>query len=332
MEISNLTFRDIIRKRREENELPFSTISESRAEKSDGYLLKLFFAINYHTVMKISAPIILCFILALSAVNSMAQDKHDTLIMLNGDKKEGKVIAINPETIKFKYSGEDLEYEIKKEEINKIVFGSGREEVLNEETSAASAASNPGSRKNKMAVLPFEYITNDPSIMVDAMRIEIQSSCINSFRREAKSLDVQDPMTTNALLAKNEITHENYKTIPPKDMAILLGVEYVVYGTFDLENEGTRTYGSTVTTYKEKEDKKGTSYNNNNKKSSGTAVSSSSSSTSNSYDAKVVMSIYSDTGKTIYNDSRKPFSADPDAYKSAIDYMVKRTPFGSKYK
>ena len=43
-----------------------------------------------------------------------AQSKTDAIIMLNGERKEGKVIGIGANTIKFKYTGEDLEYELQK--------------------------------------------------------------------------------------------------------------------------------------------------------------------------------------------------------------------------
>jgi len=263
-----------------------------------------------------------------------AQDKGDVVVMLNGEQKEGKVTGISDNSVKFVYSGETLEYELKKSEINKIEFASGRTEVINEVAQAsatAAPASNPADRKNKIAVLPFDFMTNDPTVPVDPMHTRIQSSCINSIRENTKGLDVQDPMTTNSILTQNNISAENMKSVTPKDMAIMLGVEYVVYGAYELIHEGSMTTGSGVTTYKEKETKKG-DYDDREKKSKGTAVSSSSSSTRETYDSRLDLNIYNDQGENIYSDSRRPFSAGVDEYKSPIDYLVKRTPFGSKGK
>jgi len=262
-----------------------------------------------------------------------AQEKGDLVIILNGDRNEGKVLEILDNSIKFKYHGEDLEYEFKKAEIKEIEFASGRTQVFNDasHTSATSntSTSTPEERKNKIAVLPFDYITNDPNIPVDEMHTRIQTSCLNSIRANTAGLTPQDPMTTNAILAQHNITGQNLKTIMPKDMAELLGVEYVVYGVYDLQNKGTFTTGSGATTYKEKESK---SNDKNKKSNSGTAYSSSSTSTSTNYEARVDLNIYNDQGKSIYAGSREPLLADPESYTSTLDYMIKRTPFGTKHK
>src|SRR4028119_2334495 len=88
-----------------------------------------------------------------------AQSKTDAVLMLNGERKEGKVIGIGANTVKFKYTGEELEYELPKEDIRTIQFASGRVEVINEApqravsgTSQSSrSASNAADRKNKIA-------------------------------------------------------------------------------------------------------------------------------------------------------------------------------------
>lgn len=277
------------------------------------------------------ATIILLLFIGIT-INSYTQDKSDVLHMLNGETKSGKVVGISDDVVKFKYTGEDLEYEIKRPEIEKIVFASGRTEIITEAQSvAATLAASAADRKNKIAVLPFDYVTNDPSNMADAMKTQIQAYCAGSFSKQAAILTVQDPMTTNSLLAKNNITSENIKATPPKDLAVVLGVEYVVYGSFNVMNEGATTSGSTVTTYKNKEEKN----NDNSKrdtKSKGTAFTSGSSNTYIDYETHVDMTIYDDQGKNIYSDSRRPFFGDPEGYKGSIDNHVKHSPFGSKHK
>lgn len=114
-------------------------------------------------------------------------------------------------------------------------------------------------------------------------------------------------------------------------MALILGMEYVVYGTADVENKGTITTGSGVTTYKDKESNKYEN-NKNNSKASGTAISSGSSVTRINCDEHISLTIYNDQGNNIYSDKRSPFGSDLDAYNASLKYMVKRTPFGSKSK
>lgn len=283
---------------------------------------------------------ILSLIIILSVgfyIEAKAQQESDVVVMLNGEEKEGKVTGINNNAVKFVYSGETLEYELSKEEINKIQFASGREEVFNEASSTSAAASaqpttsTAEERKNKIAVLPFDFTTNDPGIDVEPMSSRIQTACANSLRENTSSISIQPPMTTNALLAQNNISAENIKAISPQDMAVMLGVEFVVYGSFDLIDEGAVSSGSTVTTYNDKKNSSRDSRSSKTK-SSGSEVSSTSASSYETYDARLNLDVYNDQGSSVYSDSKRPVFAGPDAYDSPINFLVKRTPWGSKHK
>lgn len=269
-------------------------------------------------------------------INGYTQEATDVAHMLNGETKSGKVTGITDDVVKFKYTGEDLEYEIKKPEIQKIIFSSGRTEVITDATqiaAAATPASSAADRKTKIAVLPFDYVTNDPSNMVDAMKTQIQAYCAGSFSKQAPILAVQDPMTTNSLLAKNNITSESIKATAPMDLAVMLGVEYVVYGSFNVLDKGATISGTTVTSYKDKEQKnKNNSDTKSDAHSKGTAMSSGSSNTYIHYETHVDVTIYDDQGKNIYSESRRPFFGDPEGYKGSIDNHVRHSPFGSKHK
>jgi hypothetical protein len=41
--------------------------------------------------------------------------------------------------------------------------------------------------------------------------------------------------------------------------------------------------------------------------------------------------LFNDRGENIYSESRHAFGTNIDAYKGSIEYMARRTPFGSKY-
>jgi TolB-like protein len=258
-------------------------------------------------------------------VHSFAQDKPDVVIMLTGEKKTGKVMAVNDQSIKFVYSGETLQYDIKKELINKIDFGSGREEIINGTSQSPpiqplAPISTPEQRVNKIAVLPFEILSNDPSLITSAMSKQVQLSCINALRGIKPQLMIQDPNTTNALLAKSNLTTENLSSKTPQEWAEFLGVEYVIMGDYSIQNKGTVASSSNYQSSSSQKSDDG-------QKKSSSTYGSGTSSTSTSYNTKVTLNIYKDDGSTFYSNTRSPAFGTLDSYAPALKYMLKRTPF-----
>ena len=271
---------------------------------------------------------IVSFLVLFLSFASFAQDKFDVVVMLNGEERTGKVIAINDQDITFVYANETLEYQIKKTEVNKIIFSSGRTQEISKKADKTNIneSSNPLDRKGKMAVLPFKIISNMPSVDADAVGRQIQNDCANIIKEEAPMIQVMDSRVVNATLAKNNITVDQLQDMLPNELAELLGVEHVVFGSYDIENTGTITSGSSVTTYKSKKE----SDKKDSDKRKGTAISSGSSSTTDTFDSRMTIDIYNDQGSNIYSVSRKPFVAGLDKYHSTISYLIKRAPFGSK--
>lgn len=265
---------------------------------------------------------------------AFAQEKVDIVFMANGEQKSGKVLGVTPEIVKFKYTGEEIEYELAKSNIAKIKFSSGREEVFQVAETAATVSTQPSTTAadahNKIAVLPFQFISNDPGMDANSLSNLAQNTTANSIREEYGSLILQDPMTTNALLAKSNIDHSNITTMTPGEVAKLLGVEYVVYGTVNLTNKGATTYGSSGTTYKERE-KTDYTRGKSDERTKGNVFTSSSSSTTIEYDTSVDFRLFNNQGTNLYSDSRHVFGSEVSSYENGINYMIKRTPFGSKY-
>ncbi|AWW29695.1 hypothetical protein DN752_05915 [Echinicola strongylocentroti] len=287
--------------------------------------------------MKLSINLLIAAMMVMSLtifhLEAIAQEeKNDVIVKLDGSKMEGKVTSIGSSSIKFKYAGEDLEYEVNKDEINKIEFASGRTETINEPaapsavpTASQRPASTPEDRRNKLAVLPFQIITNDQGMMVDALRSKAQNECANSFRKNTSLISVQDPMITNSILEQNGIDGHHLATAAnPQEIAVLLGVEYVVFGSTDIENKGAVTTGSAYSTEKEKE--------KNRKETKTTTYSGGSATTTINYDCSVSLKVFSDQGSNVYADSREAFGNDSDSYVNSLNYMVKRTPWGKKHK
>ncbi|MFD2826719.1 hypothetical protein ACFSYG_09555 [Leeuwenhoekiella polynyae] len=275
--------------------------------------------------------LLLCLFIALVGLNTnlSAQDAADMVYMLNGETKKGKVTAVHEDNIEFIYSGEDLNYDIKKSEIAKITFSSGRTQVFNEQPAAPTAMAAPvsattaASRKNKLAVLPFVMVSNDQGLMSEAMSGQVQQTAINSFKKNTNQVIVQEAMTTNAILLQNGLDPTSIKTMLPKDVASLLGVEFVVYGTANIEFEGTRTSGLSSTTYKNDKDKD---------KRKGRELTSNSSTTTTNYDTTIGLTIVSDTGSSLYSVNRNGFGSSLDTYEGTLSYLIKRCPWGTKRK
>ena len=280
--------------------------------------------------MKIFGTLLFLFF----SVITFAQDK---VVMLNGEERTGKVLAINEGDIKFVYEGEDLEYDINKSEISKIVFSSGRTQVFNEASASeghspattAAANSTPESRRDKVAVLPFELVSNDAGLTTEGMAHRVQNECANQLREHSVNKTVQDPMQTNAILAQNGITLEQLKAFGPQEIAKMLDVQYVVYGMVNITDKGAMTTGSSVSTYKD-EDKREYDRNESKRKSKGTEVNSSYSNTMINYDTTVDFKIFNDNGQSIYSKSRDAFGTNMDSFEGTLKYLARRTPFGDK--
>ena len=270
-----------------------------------------------------------------------AQEKVDVVIMTNGEIKQGKVTGVTETQIKFRYTGEDIDYEFAKSEVSKVQFASGRVEEFSKNAveaatppassamPAANAPANDPSRHNKIAVLPFDFITNE-NMETESMRNLTQNTAANDVREQYQNLELQDPMITNATLAKNNVNFDNLKSFTPAEIAVILGVEYVMYGTVHITNKGSSTYGGVGTTYNEKDTKtkeRGSTVD----RTKGSSYTSANSSTTVEYDTSVDLRLFNDQGKNLYSDSRHAFGNTIDAYEGSVSYMIKRTPFGSKY-
>lgn len=254
---------------------------------------------------------------------ALAQTKEDIIFLADGSQKKGKVVSISDDVIKFSYTGEEVQYELKRKAINKIVFANGREESFqNFSTSQVNnelANSNLGQKDqgNRLAVIPFEIVSNDQALATDAMRREIQQACIYAMRSRALSFQIQDPRTTNSALTKAGIGLADIANHVPDELAKLLDVDYVVLGSYEIENKGSSSFGSGTATYNNK---------NQDNKNKGSVVQSNSSFTTINYNTKVQMSIYDSSGKQLFSDTRKPLFGGLDSYKGALKTLAKRIP------
>ncbi|WP_343854559.1 hypothetical protein [Algoriphagus jejuensis] len=132
----------------------------------------------------------------------------------------------------------------------------------------------------------------------------VQSSTANFVRNEYRAITLQDPITTNAILGKNNIGHSNISNFAPEELAKILGVEFVIYGMLSITNKGASTYGGARTSYKAKDSGNSTK---------GNIFTSSSSTTTIDYDTTVDFRMFNDRGVNLYAQSRHVFGTNMDA-------------------
>jgi hypothetical protein len=269
--------------------------------------------------------ILVCLIAVLSVFKIFAQtsaDKFDVISKTSGEEMVGKITEINEDNIKFTFKGETLSYTVKKADIAKVTFASGRVEIFNQpqtKQTQPTLEAAPVDTKNQVAILPFGLIVGgQPGSEI--MQTQIQNDCYNNFAPKALVLKFQDPENTNVILFKNNVTAATIKGYSMDDLCHMLGVEFVVSGVVTLNHTSSTTTGggsATSTTKKSDSKDKTTTY-----------VSGTSSSYDN-YTTTILMTIY-DHGTKIFTKSHQAFWPGIDAYKVTLSYLAKRTPIYNK--
>jgi len=268
---------------------------------------------------------LLPFLIFSFSIYAQSPAKTDMITKINGEELSGKVIEISDNEIKFSYPGETLVYTFKKADIRKITYASGRTETFNNSVSSetkagaptqdkAALSENPAvDHKNRVAILPFSYIA-DGQAAPDALSEKAQSACYSYLTKNAGSREILDPRTTNAQLFKAGVHKNNMKGYTMDDLCKILGVEYVVEGVVTVNKSGVSSQQS-KTTEKSNDGSKQTSAH-------GTAE--------QEYETNVLLSIYNDKGSSVFNQDRKSILSGQGAYKSTIEYLLKRSPLYSK--
>ena len=245
-------------------------------------------------------------------------------------------------TISVTYKGESVSYTIKKSDIMKITFASGRVEVFNKpalpsETkeapkpsemppvaaAALAFAVSPEAHHNRVAVLPFRFLTDRQSAD-EEMGYKVQEETFAYLSKHAGVYKILDPATTDALLLKAGVTPATARQFTPADICNILGVEYIVGGTIT-QNTGT----ATTTQYNNANVKTNTNQKTNTTQNA-KVTSSGSSSTVQNYKTSVTMNVYNDKGETVFSQEHASVWSFDGAYKNAVQYLLKRLPIYTK--
>jgi hypothetical protein len=278
--------------------------------------------------MKKTAAFFIALLLSF-AVFAQTTTQYDTILKTNGDEMTGSIKEISDTEVKFSYKGETAVYTIKKSDIFKITFSSGRTEVytkpvpaqLPAATEPAPPAASTQDHHNRIAILPFRFYKDNQG-MGDDMGMKVQNETYTYLSQHSPGYTLLDPRTTNALLMKAGATSDKIAGFTMADLCNILGVEFVIDGSVTSTKGAQQSYSSGSASQTNNYGKDGDKTN---------AYGSSSSTSYQNYKATVTINVYNDKNVSIYNKTHEALLATNDgAYDSPLQYLLKRCPFYKK--
>ncbi|RYJ38484.1 hypothetical protein NU08_2461 [Flavobacterium anhuiense] len=279
--------------------------------------------------MKITKPFLVLLVL-LSAFVSFAQSgkKLDKIIKRDYQIIECTVLKMSDKTVEYSLPGETVQISLDVSQIAKIDFASGRSQTFDVSSNSNSTTQSSPSQNivsadkqhNTIAVLPIPYVNADNQQGSEDMAKFAQNDLYNKLLDKSSNifpLTVQDLRTTNSLLRKAGIDHNNIDETPIEDLEKILGVDNIVAAKVSY----TIGTGTTATTYNSGNAK----VSNNNKKVTTNDISTTTANDQKYYYYTVYFDMYRNTDK-IYSQTRKPLLAVKDGWMDSISYLLKRSP------
>ncbi|MBM1107935.1 hypothetical protein JQC67_17400 [Aurantibacter crassamenti] len=267
--------------------------------------------------------LILTFIIGL-IFKSNAQNASDQIFMSNGETIAATVKKVEPNTVTYSYIGENLENIVDKSEILKIIFKSGREQMFTQLLANNARDANfeyPNMLENEGAVLPFEFVLDGSHNNEEGK--EAQKFYYDNVMRkpERNTINYQDVEITRKRLRKAGLKDwEDMQDIDMKEIAKIVGAGIIITGKIivDYRSTTSSTSGSSTTKVDTKKKKIKT-------------YSSDYNTSMDEFDTKVIFRIYDKNGNKIIDQTRRPFLASTkDHYVTALNYLMKRTPYYQK--
>lgn len=252
---------------------------------------------------------------------TQGNDKFDQVLMLNGEEKIGTVTGMEDDYVMFKFKGEALEYKLKKSDIFRIKFASGRTELFSTTDSGDNGSNNQVTtdksttvQANSIAIMPFRIISSIGQENPEEMSMQIQGDYYSYVSGSGGKYNYQDPMKTNATLRKKGISPETVRNYEADELCEILGVEFVVLGSLERNKTGTSTTANASATTK----KKGNTQNSN---------ATMNSNTEEEFKTTLTVSVYNNKAERIFDQKKTSLWSSPTAYRSTLNYLIKRTPF-----
>ncbi|WP_347053202.1 hypothetical protein [Flavobacterium olei] len=274
--------------------------------------------------MKDKKPL-LVVLLFFAVIFSFAQGgkKLDKIIKRDYQVIEGTISKMSDQTVEYSLPGETMVISLDVSKIARIEFASGRSQTF--EVAANSSQTSSGQnivaadmKTNTIAVLPVPYVNSDTQESSEDMAKFAQNDMYNKLLDKSANifpLTVQDLRTTNSLLHKAGIDHENIDETPIEDLEKILGVDNIIAAKISF----TMSTASTATTYNS-----GTSKVDKNKVKTND-ISTTTANNQMYYYYTVYFDMYKNKNK-IYSQTRKPFLAVKDSWMESVTYLLKRSP------
>lgn len=251
--------------------------------------------------------------------------KLDKIIKRDYQIIECTISKISDKMVEYSLPGETVQISLDVSQIARIEFSSGRTQTFdvsagNNSPSSSSAIVASEMKTNTIAVLPVPYLNSDNQESSEDMAKFAQNDLYNKLLDKSSNilpLTVQDLRTTNSLLHKAGIDHNNVDETPIEDLEKILGVDNIVAAKVSY----TVTTNSTATTYNSGNAK----VSKNDKKITTNDVSTTTANNQTFYYYTVYFDMYKNTTK-IYSQTRKPFLAIKDSWMDSVTYLLKRSP------
>lgn len=255
----------------------------------------------------------------ITSIGAFSQDgmKPDKVLLNDGKILEGQVVERDDSAITFRAEGDTTHTIIALTDITRIDFADGKIWQLSFGTldkDAEDWQTKMAKYKNKVAVLPFVYEDHFNQHVDENMSLQVQLDCIKDIERVNNFLMLQDLDSVNAKLVQHSIDWRNIKTYLPAEIADVLEVEYVVYGSVTVtpigkpnpEEDSFGTENQTLETPQGR--REGASINEKR------------------FETIVDLNIYNVLGETVYTNAHESFWQTPDAYHINLDYLVNESP------
>jgi hypothetical protein len=275
-------------------------------------------------IKKAFAVIIMLFVTVIAF--AQGAKKLDKIIKRDYQIIEGTIAKISDKAIEYSLPGETVQISLDVSQIARIEFASGRSQTFDvtpENTTQTSSNQNIVAQEikpNTIAVLPIPYVNSGTQESSEDMAKFAQNDMYNKLLDKSANifpLTVQDLRTTNSLLHKAGIDHNNIDETPIEDLEKILGVDNIVAAkiSYTMSSSSTAsTYGSGSTTV-----------SNNDKKVKSTDYSTTTANTQMYYYYNVYFDMYKNDTK-IYSQTRQPFLKLKDSWIDSVSYLLKRSP------
>lgn len=277
-------------------------------------------------ITKVLAVISLFFI---SVLGFSQAKKLDRIVKKDYQIIDCTIAKMSDKTVEYSLPGETLQISLDVSQIARIDFASGRSQTFDAATTSPDSSpnqviANAEMKPNTIAVLPVPYVNSDNQQSSEDMAKLAQNDLYNKLIDKSSNifpLTVQDLRTTNSLLHKAGIDHNNIDETPIADLEKILGVDNIIAAKVSF----TMSTSATATTY----DTGNAKVSNNNKKITTNDYSTTTANTQMYYYYNVYFDMYKNADK-IYSQTRKPFLNLKDSWMDSITYLLKRSPIYTK--